>query len=262
MRPTIPRGKLRYVVAGGLMCLALLAYATSQGQTGPETPESTNKAPSFLTVPVIGQVVGQPVARITASTAVVLRSTGSQGTLKWITTPKAAADHLTKIRTDSGEQGVMFSWPGHPEVEVILIATDGVIIVETRYIIPADGEEIDEDEEDSDDDPFPTQIEEVVIIRETAMRRPGDAEEAKLKAKQAAIILDKGWRKILTEREPPVEIQVLDRDQLPGRLQPLKEKAADGPIVVFLAVGGDVSEVVPLPDSIEGMGKLVKEKTQ
>ncbi len=218
-------------------------------------------------VPVIGQVVGQPVARITASTAVVLRSTGSQGTLTWITVPEAASEHLTKIQMGSGERGVMFSWPGHPEVTVILIATDGLTTTTKQFTIPADGgpapDPFPQPEPQPQPEPSPTPaIEEVVIIRETAMRIPGDAEEAKRKAKQAAIILDKGWRKILSDRNPPVEIQVLDRDRLPARLQSLKEKASDGPIVCFLATGGDVSEVVPLPDSIEGLSNLVKEKTQ
>ncbi len=123
---------------GLLISCLVLATATASGQTGPQPPPSS-PAQSFLTVPVIGQVVGQPVARITASTAVVLRSTGSRGTLTWITVPEAAAEHLTKIQTDTGEQGVTFSWPGHPEVVVILIATDGVTTTTEQFTIPADG---------------------------------------------------------------------------------------------------------------------------
>ncbi len=247
---------------GLLISCSVLATATASGQTGPQPPDNHPQAPSFLTIPVIGEVVGQPVARITASTAVVLRSTGSQGTLKWITTPKAAAEHLTKIQTGSGEQGVMFSWPGHPEVEVILIATDGVIIVETRYIIPVDGgpgpdptPPIPGPDPPPEPDPPIVSITEVVIVFESDAKLPGGRTPA-----QAVVMMDKGWEKYLDAQG--VDARRLDRNQLPARLQPLADKAAAGPVVCFIGSGGADALCVPLPDSIEGLAKLVKEKVQ
>jgi len=165
---------------------------------------------------------------------------------------------------------VLFSWPGHPQVTVILIATNGDTIVTDRCVIPADGEPVPDPmpdppdpspdpspdppdpPPDPPDPPPPVQVIEVVVVYETETRSP----------EQATVMLDTGWKTALTERVPPVPFQVLDRDHLGDRLQPLKDKAADGPVIVFLGGSGvDGAVCYPLPDSIEGLRELVKEHT-
>jgi len=228
--------------------LTVAICTPSNGQTGPRSrPAAPSgpaiKAPSFL---------AGPVAKITVSTAVVLHSTGSVGTLAWRAEPPEALRYCVPA---TGEpDALLFYWPGHPKVAFTLISAAGSppVIVTTRYEIAADGEP-QPDPFPPPDPPPPVKVTAVVIIYETATRTPA----------QAAVMLDRGWKDALEARDPPVEILVRDRDQLPQRLQPLKAKADKGPVVCFVDESGDdVSTAVclPMPETIEGLNRLLKDK--
>ncbi len=239
----------KQVVWGLLSCLTLAIAVTVSGQTGPSPPDNHPQAPSFLTIPVIGEVVGQPVARITASTAVVLRSTGSKGTLAWITEPEAAREHLTPIQMGAGERGVLFSWPGHPQVTVILIATDGTSITTDRFVIPADGgpgpDPFPQPEPDPQPDP-PIPVDPIVVSVSESFQP--DHETTKLLAK---LFLH------LTETKQPFDR--FDPDQkedgkTPAALAAVQAKAKaegiEGPVLAVVVKAKDGSYSVV---SVKGM---------
>ena len=222
------------VFGGLLLTLTLLA--------------STTAAP--VTVPVVAEVTPGP--RIVAPT--IIQFAGVEGEPGWVTEPPEARLRFVEVKipvgtTLDGETlyGAAWRlvWDKHPEVVVLLLGDREVL---DRYVIPADGGPAPPDPPvppivDPPEPPIPTEI---VVVFESKRRTP----------EQAAVMLDRKWEKYLVAKG--IAVQRLDRDQLPQRLRHLK--ADSGPVVYFLDGSGE-GESVPLPDSIEGLSTLVKEKT-
>jgi hypothetical protein len=198
-----------------------------------------------------------PVARISGTTVVLLDIGDSTGdVIRVETSPEAALSHCTK-RMLAGREVLEFYWPGHPRVEFLVFASSGASSECARFIVPADGAPVP-DPPFVDPAPTPTIVTEVVVVRETKVP-PNNPEAAKRATQQAAVILATAWREHLKAAEIP--FLVLDDDQLPQRLQPLKAKAAGSSVVFFLGEGGvDAATMLPLPIVAEEMLKLVKGK--
>ncbi len=221
-------------------------------------------ASSFLTVSVIGDVA---IPRIISPT--IIQFAGVEDA-SWVTEPPRARERFVKCKIpvgtgDGGEtlltDAWRLAWHNHPQVVVLLLGDRAVL---DRFVIPAEGvptpdplpqpdpPPIVDPPDPTPDPPIVETVTEVLILFESNRRTP----------EQAAVMMNKKWRTALAERDPPVKVQVLDRTQLPVRLQPLKDKADSGPVVCFIgSVVGD-AVVVPLPDSIEGLNRLVKEKAR
>ena len=204
------------------------------------------------------------MATITASTAVVLRSTGSAGTLAWRTEPPEALQYCTPIQV-LGEPALLLAWPDRPRVVVLLIATNGATIVTDRFVIPPNGADSDPIV-DPVPHPAPTTITQIVIVRQTELAEGLTEEEAKAaalqKVKEAAIVLDQGWRE--AAREAGLTPEVRDKNHLLQTRQHLAElhKPNGGPVVCFLDADDKLVTSAPLPDSVEGLTALVEEKVR
>ena len=236
---------------GTILCLLLSAPALMQGQTPPNPQVST--ASPLATAHEAGESLPKIIA------PVIIQLPDGVG---WDTWPRQARARFVPVQIPVGtsfDDGTLLGpawrlvWPNHPEVVVFLIG-DGVFL--DTYVIPAVGPDPgptpgpDPVPPIPDPPPLPVALTEVVIVRQTETTS----------TEQVKVILSTEWRKVLDDAEIP--FQVLDQDQLPERLKPLAARAANNPVVFLIA--GDVAEavMVPLPDSIEGLTQLVKEKTK
>jgi hypothetical protein len=74
--------------------------------------------------------------KITVRNVTLLLAAESDGAIAWHVEPPDARQHCEQTK-----DSLLFrawEWPGHPEVVVLLIASDGRDIVTTRYVFPAD----------------------------------------------------------------------------------------------------------------------------
>jgi len=240
MHTTLQRG-----ITSLTLLAALSLSATRVGQPAESPPALTAAAPVA------------PVASITGTTVVLIDITGSAGdAIRLESSPEEALTHCTR-RKLADRDVLEFYWPGHPAVEFIVFASSGASSEVARYRVPADGVPVPDPpippvppnpDPPIPDPPLPTT--EVVIVRETSTTTP----------EQAAVILDRTWEQLA--REAGVTVQRLDRDQLPARLLPLKDKAKDGPVVCFICEDVAKAVVVPLPDSAEALTEIVREKVK
>jgi len=263
------------IIRCALLVLSVSIAATSVGQTGPApphiSPAATPLTPANIAAPSL-HTAGAPVAIITGGSAVVLRSTGSSGTLAWRTEPPEAIKYCQPIQI-LGEPALLFVWPGHPQVAVLLIATNGAVITTDRFVIPADGVIPIVDPTPPIVDPVPPIVDpvppivdpplpaitEVLLLFESDV--PDDQEAVRLAAKQAKVRLDRSWEKLL--RDKGISVLRQDKDRLEAKYQPLVENLK-GPLprVLFLDADGGVVADEPQAATVEGLTQLVKEKTK
>jgi len=221
----------------------------------------------------------EPIAKITAGDAVLLTSAGSQGVTAWRAEPPEAMDYceLVEVGRQTADDGTVttsrallfraWQWEHRPQVVFQLIATDGQTIKTDRYVVPADGGPAPDPFPNPDPNPQPDpqppiKVAEVVVVYESDPVDKTDQAELNRLAAQAEVVLDKTWRDALKAKSVP--FQVLDQDQLPARLQPLKARAAGRSMVFFVGESGDMVKalMVALPVTVAEMLKLIGEKVK